>query len=389
MEKNFFETEIFSINTTLTIGIFFSLLLPIIFALWYTSTDVQERLYADFKEFRQKTARNIADALSKSVYFFHPNSGGLVLEVLKHDPRVVKIVVYDTYNDMEFLEIHVPNRERGELFLNTEMIYMHSKPIGYVAITYNDSMLTRHIKEQKNFFLRIFAATFLLLLAVLIPLLYVKVLWPLEKLTHQALKLQSGKLDEAFEWKGKDEISLLGQSFELARLQIRQHVHALKNASETDKLTKVFNRHKTDVVLEEEKERLERYGRSFGVLLIDIDNFKITNDTFGHQTGDRVLVEIAMLLKRNSRHSDTVGRWGGEEFIVICPEVDGRKLEEFAWKVVQLVAKAPLGGTPPQTVSVGGALCRKGEGVSKMMLRADKALYEAKTRGKNKAIIVT
>jgi diguanylate cyclase (GGDEF)-like protein len=378
---------LFSIKATLTIGIFFSLLLPIAFSLWYTATDVQDRLHEEFSDFRQRTTRNVASALSESVYYFRPNNGGLVLEVLKHDLRVVKVVVYDTYNAIEFLEIHIPQRARGNLFVNTETIYWQTKPIGYVEITYNDSAVARHIKEQKSFFLRIFGATFFVLLMVLVPLLYVQILRPLKRLTQQAMKLQHGKLDEPFVWTGRDEIGVLGQSFELARVQTQQHVEALKKASEVDKLTQVFNRHKTDSVLEEEKRRAERYGHSFGILLIDVDNFKAINDKFGHQAGDDVLEKIAVLLKKNSRHNDTVGRWGGEEFIVICPEIDTQGLEEFGHKLVRLIASASFGEVWSQTISVGGALHHEGEELSKTVSRADKALYVAKKKGKNQAIV--
>ena len=307
--------------------------------------------------------------------------------MLKHDSRVVKVVVHDTYNAIDFLEIHIPQREKGNLFVNTEPIYWQAKPIGYVEITYNDSAVARHIKEQKSFFLRIFGATFLVLFSVLIPLLYFQILRPLKKLTQQAMKLQNGKLDEPFAWTDRDEVGVLGQSFELARVQIQQHVEALKKASETDKLTKVFNRHKTDIVLEEEKRRTERYGHSFGILLADVDNFKGINDTFGHQRGDAVLEKIATLLKTNSRLNDTVGRWGGEEFIIICPEIDKQGLEEFAYKLVRLVASASFEEVSSQTISVGATLCYKGEELSRAVSRADGALYEAKSGGKNRAII--
>lgn len=89
-----------------------------------------------------------------------------------------------------------------------------------------------------------------------------------------------------------------------------------------DKLTKLYNRNKLDEVLIDELNRANRYEHTFGVILVDIDNFKNVNDTYGHQMGDKVLQEFANILQSNSRKTDTVGRWGGEEFLIICSETE-------------------------------------------------------------------
>ena len=160
----------------------------------------------------------------------------------------------------------------------------------------------------------------------------------------------------------------------------------IEKLSQTDKLTQLYNRFKLDKSLNEEMNRFQRYQHSFSILLIDIDYFKAINDTYGHNIGDTVLIEISHLLKKNSRKTDIVGRWGGEEFLIICPDtpLDGaislaqllrKKVEEFEFSVVN-----------HKTVSIGVAYARENDNLQNLLKRADDYLYEAKESGRNKVI---
>ncbi|MBF0102672.1 MAG: diguanylate cyclase, partial [Desulfobacterales bacterium] len=107
-----------------------------------------------------------------------------------------------------------------------------------------------------------------------------------------------------------------------AEAELEQLNHKLKELSERDPLTKLYNRLKTDTVLEQEFERFKRYGHPFSVILLDIDKFKSINDQYGHQVGDDVLKTLADILRSHLRTIDVPGRWGGEEFLIICPQTN-------------------------------------------------------------------
>ena len=387
-EKTFLKIKISSIGSVLIIGMFLSLIIPLGFANIYISTVTKDNLYQKFDRFRQETTAHVASALSDPVYYYSPNDGGKVVETLKQDSRVAKIYVYDTFNDLEFLEVKVPHREEGKLFENTDKIYKNNEEIGYVKISYNDNDLASFVKEQQVFFIKLFGLIFIVLFSVLVPLVYIKVLKPLKRLAIQAKQFQEGSLDKPFVWEKKDEIHIIGNILELARINTLEHLSELREISQKDKLTGLYNRHKTDEVLEYEKQLSDRYEHNFGVVLLDIDNFKNINDTYGHQSGDSVLRDIANILKNNCRKIDTVGRWGGEEFVVICPETDEEGLKSFAEKVLTLVSSSTFDIEEVQTTSAGLTLYEKGEDISKTISRADKALYQAKSTGKNRAVFL-
>lgn len=158
----------------------------------------------------------------------------------------------------------------------------------------------------------------------------------------------------------------------------------LEQLAATDQLTGLYNRLRIDQTMEEERLRGVRYGTSFCVLLLDIDHFKVVNDTFGHLMGDQVLIAIARVLGSSIRRADVLGRWGGEEFMVVCREtaIDGALvLAEGLRLAIQELALARLNA---QSASFGVAMHREGETCAETVARADAALYRAKQNGRNR-----
>lgn len=171
-----------------------------------------------------------------------------------------------------------------------------------------------------------------------------------------------------------------------------QRIEELQAAAYIDALTGVANRAFTEITLRAKLEELERYGWPFGVLFIDIDHFKEVNDGHGHEAGDRVLATIARTLAGNARSFDPVGRWGGEEFLVVAVNVDETKLGALAERFRLLVAgsAAPSGGGGiAVTVSVGATLARPGDDPATVVKRADTAMYESKRSGRNRLTVAT
>lgn len=151
-----------------------------------------------------------------------------------------------------------------------------------------------------------------------------------------------------------------------------------------DKLTSINNRYKIDDVLGAEVEKAKETNRPFSVIMIDIDDFKRVNDTFGHHQGDVVLKEIAITLKKHMGEKNILGRWGGEEFLIVSK--DQRKEDAFhlAERCRLALEHTDFTGIDKLTGSFGIAEYRRDEGQEMIVLRADQALYRAKQNGKNR-----
>ena len=153
----------------------------------------------------------------------------------------------------------------------------------------------------------------------------------------------------------------------------------LKERINSDPLTGLLNRRGVDLAVTSLMSRRE----PFGVLLIDIDHFKAINDTLGHDAGDRAIKALAAKLRDVARDRDVVGRWGGEEFIMLSPSPEPRSIEGFAQRVRREVAAMEVPGVPAMTISVGITRFPLFEPFEETVKRADDALYTAKAQGRN------
>lgn len=155
-----------------------------------------------------------------------------------------------------------------------------------------------------------------------------------------------------------------------------------------DALTGVLGRRSLLEALDLEVERAERYGRNLSCIMLDLDNFKVFNDTYGHQFGDEVLQLIAQVIATHCRAIDHLGRYGGEEFLILLPETPLESAILFAERVRSAVAETPLGESRERvTLSLGVAEWHEGErSAHQLISRADRALLEAKAAGRNRTI---
>ncbi|MDH4098968.1 MAG: diguanylate cyclase [Nitrospirota bacterium] len=164
-----------------------------------------------------------------------------------------------------------------------------------------------------------------------------------------------------------------------------------KMLSVTDGLTKIFNNRYFQEMLARDFDRIKRYNGRLSLLLLDVDNFKSINDTYGHQQGDIILIELAQLLKKNTRKSDLVARYGGEEFVVVMPETDAERgvfLAETLRKKVAEHCFSGQGSCRKVTVSIGISEIEDNmRDQFELIGRADQALYRAKRTGKNKVCL--
>lgn len=157
----------------------------------------------------------------------------------------------------------------------------------------------------------------------------------------------------------------------------------LEEIAVIDQLTGLFNRRKLDELLQAERDRYIRYSKVFSVILLDVDDFKKVNDTMGHAAGDDVLRDLSKILKENIRKVDALGRWGGEEFMIICPETDTQAAKMLAEKLRGLIESSLDVGGLSITCSFGVVTVDKLQTPEYILNEADHALYDAKNSGRN------
>ncbi len=169
-----------------------------------------------------------------------------------------------------------------------------------------------------------------------------------------------------------------------------QELNAAKEAATTDRLTHVANRPTVLAHLFAEVERVARYGRPLSIAFIDIDHFKTVNDTYGHETGDVVLREVAAIFKQHTRGTDMVARYGGEEFVLVFPETSVDEATVVAEKLRVLVMKHRFPQTPDLAVSISIGIAG-GQGqhlrIDQLLRDADAAMYSAKSLGRNQTFV--
>lgn len=169
--------------------------------------------------------------------------------------------------------------------------------------------------------------------------------------------------------------------------ELEEANRSLEKLANSDALTGIYNRHKAQILLEQEFRRAQRYQRPLSLIMMDIDDFKKVNDTFGHQVGDDALVYVTREIRPLIRDTDYFARWGGEEFMIICPETSIVGTAELAERLLKAVSAKPAIENVRITLSIGVTTFNPTESIEKFINRADKALYLSKQQGKNRVTI--
>jgi diguanylate cyclase (GGDEF)-like protein len=153
-----------------------------------------------------------------------------------------------------------------------------------------------------------------------------------------------------------------------------------------DQLTKVYNRWELERNLKKAL-ALAQNGSKFALIFLDIDHFKKVNDTFGHDMGDMVLRSIVNAVKTFIKPNHVFGRWGGEEFLYLLPDVDEKEAVDFAEEIRKEIDDACFVTVRHVTVSIGVTMLRPEDSIDSFVKRADEGLYEAKETGRNKVVL--
>ncbi|MHB8121151.1 MAG: sensor domain-containing diguanylate cyclase [Desulfuromonadaceae bacterium] len=175
------------------------------------------------------------------------------------------------------------------------------------------------------------------------------------------------------------------------RYAMRQRLEELQEMAMHDPLTGIANRRFVEINLAARLEEFKRYGFAFSVMFIDADNFKAINDTHGHAVGDRILKMIGTTIANSLRSFDIVGRWGGEEFVVLLIHTKNEDLFKLADRLRRMIENSTLtldnGETLKVTVSAGTTAAQAGDTVGSLIERADKLMFESKRRGRNQVSV--
>ena len=171
------------------------------------------------------------------------------------------------------------------------------------------------------------------------------------------------------------------------RYIMRQRLEELQEMAMHDPLTGIANRRFVEISLGARLEELKRYGFNFAIMFIDADNFKQVNDIHGHPVGDRILKMISTTIANSLRSFDVIGRWGGEEFVVLLVNIQPDVLVSLANRLRRLVERSQLtldsGDKISVTVSIGTTLATAEDTAASLLERADKLMFESKRNGRN------
>jgi len=174
-----------------------------------------------------------------------------------------------------------------------------------------------------------------------------------------------------------------------ARNSARRKIDAMKRLAFLDHLTQLPNRRFMETSVESALREFEIHKNPFGVLVADFDGFKSVNDTFGHSCGDRALQHVAFTLTGSLRPTDTVGRWGGDEFLAIVRNVDAASVKNLAERCVTLAKRVSVPANDERaihiSISIGATLSQPGEGAETLIRRADELMYRSKAAGRGRA----
>jgi len=187
------------------------------------------------------------------------------------------------------------------------------------------------------------------------------------------------------------ELKKARRALEIKEIEIKAILAQAHEIANTDVLTFLPNRRKIIVDLQEEVIRSNRYGTHLSISLLDIDHFKDINDTYGHTTGDEALRSVASRLRDQIRNPDTIGRYGGEEFLIVLPSSTLKAAGEQAERLCQTIRTMQIDANDHSftvTISIGVAQYRiGGENWEQFLHRADEALYQAKEKGRDRWVV--
>ncbi len=289
-----------------------------------------------------------------------------------------------------FLRDQVTDNEATKLFnqfdqrLNVAIVevMLYHQMINQAIINKRESV-DRHLKNVSYISIIIITLAFLLS-AIIIIFFIINVVMPLQVIEKGAMQFGHGDFSHRIEIEPRNELGKLAVTF-------NSMADKLEDIATRDGLTNLFNKKAILQILGAELARGNRRGSTVSLMMLDLDYFKKINDTFGHQAGDAVLMTVAELIDKHVRGIDYVGRYGGEEIVIVLPDTSETESVEIAERIRRSLASTPIGVSETHfvnvTVSIGIAMFPK-DGVNEesLLKSADEAMYHAKESGRNQVV---
>ncbi|MCI5158570.1 MAG: diguanylate cyclase [Candidatus Electrothrix sp. AUS1_2] len=325
------------------------------------------------------------------------------------DEEVVESIKEQTHVQFEILQIAQKKRAGDSSFIPAQHITQNHS----VAITEKDdlrlsaSIDLKNMKQEKSLVVQVdkrakiiekgrgtlytamesIVISLVVLLFVVVLLVNTVVVQPVSKLTeHIKIIRDTGDLSKRIESKRSDEIGHLTRQYNKMLGDLQRQQNELEEMAVTDGLTRLLNHRKIMEDLQREIERCSHHTPELAVMMLDLDFFKRINDTYGHKAGDEILVAVAHALRASVGTMDIIGRYGGEEFLVILPGQGREAAQQTAARIRRNIAKLiwPYEGL---TVTVsGGISVFPDEKPEELLLQADRRLYQAKEQGRDQII---
>lgn len=202
--------------------------------------------------------------------------------------------------------------------------------------------------------------------------------------TERLLRIINKMTKELKQYHDRLEYTVTDLQMEMAERKVA--IEELEKQAITDPLTSLFNRRKFNEILAYEVERNQRYKSGLSLIMCDIDHFKIINDKFGHDVGDEALKTFSDKISKNIREVDIFARWGGEEFMILMPNVTINNARSVAEKLRKTIESTRIKKAGNMTVSFGVTHFNDGDTPESFVKRVDEALYKAKESGRNTVV---
>jgi len=243
--------------------------------------------------------------------------------------------------------------------------------------------------DQLLFWGSVMAVLLLLAMTVVTFMLSLSTRRSFQQVIDRMKALANGQTDfsQRLERDNKDELGYLVHWFNKLSEKLEQDYIKIEQVSVTDKLTQLYNRVYTDECLQQTLRQAHETRQKIVGILLDIDHFKAINDQHGHMVGDSVLKDFSVILKANTRDHDCVGRWGGEEFIIIMPNINLAHATTKAELLREKIAEHGFAHGSQVTASFGVAISTRDDTPESMIKRADDSLYLAKRQGRNRVVV--
>ncbi|ANQ53781.1 diguanylate cyclase [Thermosipho sp. 1063] len=334
---------------------------------------------------------NKKDEKFKSLYSYIIKDGIIIFH-----PK--KSLLFKKFNDLTNKDIKFSyafgNFEYKFKNQNKMAYYTNLPTVGWTVITAVDK---REIL-LKIFLKILFAFSFVIITSIFMgmwisSIARKKIINPLISLKENVINITNNRKLKKTDYPN-NEIGIIANEIEKItqtelykkNIELSQLNEKLKELSIKDKLTGLYNRHKTDEELNRVYYNFQKYGKTFSILLIDIDKFKNINDTYGHLVGDKVLEKLANIFKNTLRKTDIPSRWGGEEFLIILPETDLQGAYNIAEKLRKKVENTEFPENIKLTISIGVGNINEYNTIKELLNETDNKLYTAKKQGRNKTI---